>query len=192
MKKITKKWRLERAREIIDRNQIDVPFNESDLIEFSMVVQQDIEGAVRRVNPQFPHTDPRHLHTLIDGQWCARSWRKMIEQTHTPESEAKRVMRFLVRDDLTDFMSSVEPKECANCSTTDTLTVDHVSPPFSAIADEFIAERGLPTVVDNPCANMITKRFDDEGMEADWIHFHAERAVYQILCRSCNASKGNR
>lgn len=192
MKKVTKKWRLEKAREIIDRNKMDVPFGELDLLEFSQVVQQDIDGAVRRVNPQFPNTDPRHLHTLIGGVWDARSWRKMIEQTQTPESEAKRVMRFLVRDDLLDFMSAVEPKECAKCGAVDDLTVDHVAPPFSAIAEEFIAQNGLPDIVDNPCANMVVKCFLNEELEADWVQFHAERAVYQVLCRSCNASKGNR
>lgn len=191
MKKATKKWRLEKAREIIDRNKMDVPFSEPDLIEFSMVVEQEVEGAIRRVNPQFP-TDPRHLHTLIDGVWEARSWRKMIEQTHTPESEAKRVMRFLVRNDISDFMSCAEPKECWQCETIHDLTVDHVAPPFNAIADEFIYTYGLPEIVDNPCANMVVKKFHSDDLEEKWVQFHAERAVYQILCRSCNASKGAR
>ena len=177
MKKRTKKWRIEKAREIIDRNHIDVPFPVEDLIDFSDVVELCVDGAIRKVNPQFP-SDPRHLHTLIDGKWEA------------PESEVKRVMRFLIRDDLADFMSCIEPKECAYCGAVYDLTVDHVDPPFNHIAKSFMKIHGLPEVVDNPDTGMVTKCFADFNIEAQWIAYHAENACYQVLCRSCNARKG--
>ena len=190
--KITKKWRTEKAREIIDRNVFDVPFPEWDLREFCDVTTMDIDSAVRRVNPQFPHTDPRHLHVLRDGLWAAESWKKAIQQTHTPESEAKRVMRFLVRDDMQDFKEAMQPLECEYCGAIDDLTVDHVSPPFDVIANDFIALYGTPEVTDNPQTDKVVKVFSDADLEAGWVSFHASRAMYQILCRSCNASKGRK
>lgn len=189
--RVTKKSRIEACRKLIDKNKIDVYFSDEDTEELAAVLQHDVTGAVRRINPQFPN-DPRHLHTLIDGVWEGRSWRKMIEQNATPESEAKRVMRHLISSDLREFMSEMDPAFCINCLSDDDLTVDHVKPPFSAIADEFIKLHGLPEIEDNQNPKMVTKQFKDFNLEAKWVHFHAENATYQILCRSCNASKGNR
>ena len=189
--KITKKSRLEACRNLIDKNQIDVYFNDSDTEQLAEILQHDIAGAIRRKNPQFP-SDPRHLHTLIDGVWDGRSWRKMIEQTATPESEAKRVMRHLISQDMREFMDSMDHPFCLNCFVDENLTVDHVKPPFSEIANEFIKEHGLPEIQDNPDPNTVVKQFADFDMEAKWVHFHSENAAYQILCRSCNASKGNK
>lgn len=191
MKKITKKYRLEKAREIIDRNAIDVPFNSYDVECFSIVCDKEIDGAVRRINPQFPHSDPRHLHTLIDGVWEARSWRKWINPL-SPEQEVKRVMRFSVSEDMRDFMSSCYPQECEICGSVDDLTVDHVSPPFDDIANNFISESGIPEIVGPRDTSRVINEFADIDAEASWIAYHASSATYQILCRSCNASKGKK
>jgi len=190
MKKATKKWRIEKAREIIDRNKIDVLFPDEDVYEFSEVCQVEIQAAVRKINPQFK-SDPRHLHTLIDGVWDARSWRKFITSL-TPEQECKRVMRHVVWDDMRDFLSSVSPKQCQFCKSEYDITVDHVSPPFDEIANDFIAEFGLPKVIGSPDPSIVVNIFEDGEAEYQWAQFHAERAVYQLLCRSCNASKGKR
>ena len=190
MGKITKKWRTEKAREIIDRNVIGVHFCEYDLEEFSEVCQVEIDGAVRMINPQF-YSDPRHLHTLIDGEWDARSWRKFITAL-TPEQEAKRVMRNAVWSDLKDFREAMEPSECAICETEENLTTDHVAPPFDDIALDFFSCYGVPKVVGHSDKSIVVNIFEDGQLEGKWIHFHAERAVYQILCRSCNVRKGKR
>jgi hypothetical protein len=188
--KITKKWRMEKAREIIDRNFMHVPFGFDDLTEFSFVCGHEITGAVRKINPEFPN-DHRHLHTEIDGVWAARSWRKLI----TPLSElqrAKTIMRAVIRTDIREYMESAEPQECAQCESVDDLTVDHVAPPFDYIAAAFIEENGIPEIhiPENPFN--IIDRFECPDLEAKWIAFHASMACYQILCRSCNASKGKR
>ena len=187
----TKKWRKEKAREIIDRNALDVPFSEADLREFADVTGSDIEGAVWTDNPQFP-SDPRHVCVLIDGKWRAWSWNKAIDQNVTPESEAKRVMRFIVREDMKEFKESVKPLECANCGATDNPTVDHANEPFDNIANAFMQQYGVPEIVESDDPNRVIKMFKDMNMEAAWIAFHASIAEYQILCRSCNASKGKR
>lgn len=38
------------------------------------------------------------------------------------------------------------------------------------------------------CGDLIA----DIDLEAHWIAFHAARATYQLLCRSCNSRKGAR
>lgn len=189
-KRITKKWRKEQAQLIIDRNVLEVPFSSADASEFSEVCQHDIEGAVRKVNPQFP-SDPRHLHMLVDDQWQPYSWNKLISAL-TPEQEVKRVMRFAIRDDLADFRMSVDPQACEQCGSTEYLTTDHMLEPFDNIANDFIAESGLPKICKSPCANMVVSIFADMNQEADFIAYHASRATYQLLCRSCNSRKGKR
>lgn len=187
--RMTKKYKTERVREIIDSYDLHEHFNSDDLKELSMLLDNQIDGAYRAINPQFPNTDPRHLFTLIDGEWLARSWHKMITPS-TPKSEAVKVMRHLISSDLSEFKYAFDGRECANCGTTERITVDHVDPTFLEISNDFISKFGLPEVIDNPCTSMVTKCFKDFDLEAKWVHFHAERAVYQLLCVSCNASKG--
>lgn len=189
-KRITKKWRMEMARLIIDRNFIDQPFPASDVFDFAEICQQPITGAIRKINPQYP-SDPRHLHTEIDGQWAARSWREFIMPS-SPKVRAKKAMRHVVVEDMRDFLSSVTPAECAMCGTDNDLTVDHVAPPFDDIANAFIEERGIPSIVDSSNPNIVVNMFESMDEEAYWIAFHAARASYQVLCRSCNSSKGKR
>ena len=187
MKKPTKKAREQTVREIIDRNILDVPFSTEDTAHLADACQHDIAGAVRRVNPQFP-SDTRHLHMLEDGVWAAKSWRKLIYPINK-EQQAKRVMRHCIIHDLMDYMDAADDKRCANCESLDDLTVDHVAPPFDDIANEFILFYGIPETVDPPVGQVVNV-FADINMEASWIAYHAANACYQILCRSCNASKG--
>lgn len=187
--KQTKKARIERTREIIDRNQVGIPFNHVDLLALQSETRYMMEAAKRMINPQFPG-DPRHLHIIEEGEtdWIAWSWKKAIEGSN-PVIEAKRVMRFCVAADLAEFRYSIDDPFCAHCGTDQHLTVDHVDPPFDDIANEFIEQHGLPEIVD-PAPGQVVNQFASIDLEAAWIQHHAERSVYQILCRSCNSSKG--
>jgi hypothetical protein len=190
MKKPTKKWRYEKAREIIDRNRLNHPFNNQDLIDFSTICEKTITGAVRKINPQFP-SDPRHLHTEVDGKWAARSWKKWI-YPESPEATAKKAMRDCVREDLRDFLSCVDPQECVTCGSTNDLTVDHVFPPFDDIANKFINDFGLPKIIESTNHDIVFHEFESIDLEASWIAFHASMSCYQVLCRSCNSRKGKK
>ena len=185
----TKKWRMEKAREIIDRNKFHVSFSAADLREFADIIGVDIQDAVREPDPQFPY-NTRHVLFLINGKWVAMSWRKRIQENSTPESEAKYVMRFTVSRDMAEFKRSAKPPECAYCGATDDITVDHVGVPFDDIAVAFMREHGVPDVVDSTEEGRIVKMFRDPDIEKRWTEFHTSMARYQILCRSCNASKG--
>lgn len=184
---LTKKARKERARALIDANLIDVPFSQQDTVLMNGLLGVEFDGYVRRHNFDFP-TDPRHLHALAGGQWKSFSWNKAISPINETQN-AKRVMREIVREDMRDFLSTQEPA-CAHCGADDDLTVDH-TPPFDEIANEFIAQFGIPEIVATTCGGANT--FADDNMVDEWIPFHASRVSYlQVLCRSCNSSKGKR
>jgi 5-methylcytosine-specific restriction endonuclease McrA len=188
--KRTKKLREQLVRELIDRNTLNVPFSSEDVSYLASLCEQPITGAVRRVNPQFPG-DPRHLHTEISGEWAARSWRKFIYPLNETQ-QAKRIMRAVIAEDMRDYASCAYPSECASCGSLDDLTVDHVAPPFDSIAADFIAENGIPKIEQPKDKTKILNRFDCIDLEAKWIAYHAQRACYQLLCRSCNSRKGKR
>jgi len=77
----------------------------------------------------------------------------------------------------------VAKKLCASCGATDRLTVDHKSVSFSRIASKFIAEHGMPRLVN--VGNGWQLRDDRQFLE-----FHDALADYQVLCVSCNSKKG--
>lgn len=188
------------AREIIDRYAIGVPFSEGDLRELADLTDTELRYAVRQKNPMFPG-DRRHLHVIAydwlePQQW---SWRSALQIAHSRDPEEARAnrerqkvmfaLRFAVKSDMDDFRSACIPAECAVCGAIDDLTTDHVTPPFVAIAREFLKIHPvieLRTV--QGCGDLIAS----PDIEAEWIAFHAARAVYQLLCRSCNSSKGAR
>ena len=188
MKKVTKKSRIEAARCIIDRNVTFVPFSGEDLAEFSLACGVTIEGAERRPNPKFPK-DPRHLYMKMNGEdWKAISWKKLIEGWDQ-KADVKKVMREAVSIDLWNFKKGLE-LICERCGSTEHPSVDHVDPPFDWIAEQFIKANGLPAIDD--AADGVGNVFADYAVEVSWIKFHTTHAKYQILCRSCNSSKGKR
>lgn len=185
--KLSKDKRIGIVREIIDRNKIDVPFSEEDLKEFCDACYYHVDGVVRRINPQFA-MENRHLHMLIDNKWQPKSWRKLISPL-SADQEVKRVMRNAVWKEMKDFFNSVEVKICEFCDSTENLTVDHIAPPFSYIADEFIDLFGTPEVTSPPRGEVVWVFVSDDERK-NWVEFHSIFAEYQILCRSCNARKG--
>lgn len=190
MKPLTKKARIEQARVIIDRNVLDVPFTAEDLEEFIEVTGMgQVTGAVRRLNPTYPNADPRHVRFILDGVETAVSWRKAIEGKN-PKSDLQRALRVAIAPCLREFKDAMEGQDCNHCGSTEYLQVDHVYPPFQEILEAFIAHKGEDIELKNE-ANGIGWVIADIDVEAEWVAFHASRAEYQILCRSCNASKGN-
>lgn len=190
MKKTSIKSRIKRASEIIDRNKMFSRFCQDDVKEFAEICQAPITGAMKVYCSQFPN-NTRHLSIEIDGAWSEKSWRKLISPI-TANQKAKKVMRDIVSDEMRDYMASAEPKVCAYCGTIENLTVDHVYPPFTSIASDFIKENGVPKIEKGKDCFGPINRFADMNLEANWIEYHSARAVYQILCGPCNSAKGAR
>jgi 5-methylcytosine-specific restriction endonuclease McrA len=194
MTKMTKKARIERAREIIDRNELGIPFNDQDLLDFSAITGCELRYARRCIDPNYL-TNYRHIEVLAYDWEEPRgwSWRKAIQigQQDIESHERARItqaMRDAVRLQVSDFLESAD-KSCEVCATTDSLTVDHVWPPFSKIMDGYINEFGKPEVVENNGSGF---KFANKFEEFCWQDFHQSKAKLAILCRSCNSKKGAR
>ena len=186
--RITKKARIEACRELIDRNHIDIPFPRECLDEFKRLTGFDfIEGAIRRKNLEYP-SDPRHVHILVSGVELDKSWKKQITGRDLV-SDQKKAMRKSVASDMAEFMSGYEGG-CEFCGSFFYLSVDHDAPPFDDIANAFLEENPDIVIARRGCGG--GKLIADPSIEAMWVAFHAARATYQILCRSCNSSKGKR
>lgn len=198
--RVTLLSKLERVRRIIDRYPLGEKFSESDMSDLADLSDTELRSVVRVENPTFPN-DQRHLHViaydwLVAQQW---SWRTAVQIAHSRDPEEARAnrarqklmfaLRFAAKPDMDDFRDAQFPSECAGCGSQRDLTTDHVKPPFIAIATEFLnlcPSFELRTV--QGCGDLIASK----SIEADWIAFHASRAIYQLLCRSCNSSKGAR
>lgn len=190
---------MERARSLIDRNEIDVPFPPEDLAEFSEITGTDLRYAIRKINPLW-RKDTRHIHVIAydwtsPGEW---SWRKAITYRDRDPVEADRArlrfnvlaaLRHSIRGDLQDFRDGAEPRHCWSCGQPDDLTADHHIRSFISIAEEFLDLCGTPELRPLPGSTDVIADIDTE---ATWIAFHAARASYQLLCRSCNSKKGAR
>jgi hypothetical protein len=181
---LTKKLRKAFVRALIDSQTISKPFSKSDLAVFKCLVGVDASSVVKVPNPEYPQ-DTRHIK--VDGE--SLSWVRAIDETDELV-HLKKVMRNIIAPDLCDFLSAVEPSECACCGATEDLTADHADSPFDEIAVGFIDAKG--PIALTPKTSGVGHRFTDMQLEAEWIAYHAANAVYQVLCRSCNASKGKR
>lgn len=181
---LSKKLRKAFTRVLIDSQVVGKPFSRGDMAAFRWLTGIDADSAVKTPNPEYPF-DSRHVY--VDGR--SLSWNRAIEG-YDDHQKLKRTMRSIIRQDLRDFLSAVEPQECSHCGAVDDLTADHADVPFDAIASDFISKYG-PIAVEHK-ANGVGDRFSDAGLEASWIAYHAANATYQVLCRSCNASKGKR
>jgi hypothetical protein len=100
-----------------------------------------------------------------------------------------QALRTAVQPDLDDFRAATTAQRCARCDAVDDLTTDHVFPSFDAIATDFLSHL---RPVQLQAVSGGSEILADPALEAEWIVFHARRAVYQLLCRRCNSEKGSR
>ena len=190
-KSIAKKFRKEIVRAIVDRCAIGAEFPALDLHEFNAMCGTNWEAAKHMRNPEHP-SDPRHVHVLKDGIWKQFSWNKAISPI-TDWTELCRAMRALADGIAKEYLAETSETDCAHADRggcNGPLQADHCGVPFDDIAKAFVAEFGMPELVDGPPGG--GRVFKDEDLEANWIGFHAQRVVYQLLCRTHNASKGKR
>lgn len=185
---LTKKFIRDTVRSIIDSNALYVPFAPPDVDKMNELLGTNYQGFVRKKNPVYP-SDPRHLYWISDGASESFSWLNCITAI-TPEQRIKKAMRESVRPDTDEFKWGFDPQECVLCGASEHLQTDHVDPSFERIANEFMKLHKDIALVDG--IGGVGEVFEDMNIEAEWIAFHAQRAVYQLLCRSCNASKGSR
>lgn len=183
---MSKKDRKMRCSQIITSYDVDVFFAPFDVDELNKLLGSQFKNAMRRINQTYKN-DPAHLWVLYDvGDWMPVSWNNLI----SPKSDRQKrhkAMRFAIQCDMDDLRDTLGA-ECETCGSHEYLQVDHLAPPFMQIADEFIAKYGEFEIINNDDgAGWV---FHNQDLEAKWVAFHASRATFQVLCRSCNAAKG--
>lgn len=175
---------------VIDNNAIGVPMAGQDLAWFRLLYGDRIKAACRMVNPEYP-SDPRHVQVIPRGRadYEPWSWNKAISAV-SDRHELHAVMRKAVEPDRDEAAEAIEDV-CEQCGATDDIQMDHLDPPFVEMADAWLAQfEPPPSLIDGPSG--IGRQFENVDVEADWIKYHAERVIWQKLCRSCNARKGAR
>lgn len=194
MMALTKKARIERAREIIDRNDYGIPFNDEDLALFSTITGCELRYACRRIDPNYP-TNDRHVEVLAYDWQEPRgwSWRKAIQIGQQDlgrhmRARLTQAMRTAIGEQIVEFAVNAE-KCCDSCATTESLTVDHVWPPFLHIMDGYLNDFGAPQIEEDQGSGF---KFIDDFEERRWQDYHQNAAKLGILCRSCNSKKGAR
>lgn len=191
MKKVTQKARFEMARSAIDATPLGCHFDMVSLAILNEACGTQWPDAKHMENPDHP-TDPRHVHVLdVDG-WRSWSWVKAI-RPRKQTAIVKEAMRAEIEEDIKDFAAIAYDHPCAwahkgDCS--GPMQTDHADMAFDDIANEFIAIN--PEIELHEIGIGSAKRIKDPDIAAAWITFHAQRAVYQRMCRRHNASKGKK
>lgn len=186
---MTKKERKERIRALIDRQHKYRVWNSADTDSMNALTGWTHSQYKWIDNPQFPG-DPRCIAVSDDGKtWEVRSWNKAVDG-HNARQDLQDAMRDAVREDMREHMRNAL-QVCIECLDTRDLCVDHKDPPFISIANEYInAHQDLDSTLQNASTGAGWRMH--EHATARWRAFHAQRASYQILCRSCNSRKGAR
>lgn len=186
------KSKMAALRGLIDSVPLGSAFDLAQLARLNALTGWGALAAVHARNPTHPR-DPRHVRVRLveGGPLVARSWRKAV----APVDDSGRLLaacRFAVSDQMHDWLRG-RHKACAECESERDPTVDHVGDPFVDLVREWTAGR-------DP-SELMRQRTDAEANSGagalllpahwrDWRRYHAERARYQVLCRSCNARKG--
>lgn len=195
----TKTAAFAEVRELIDRFSTGEIWPDDARQRLSDITNVDLRYVMKKENPEFP-SDNRHIHVIAydwtsPAQW---SWRKAIDAAYAKDSERYQlekqfqknlaVLRIAVREHMRAYRDQCDEQICANqsCRTIYDITVDHAGEPFISIASDFLKIRNIETYQKDGIGDVMA----DATVEAEWVEFHGKRAVYQLLCRSCNSSKG--
>jgi hypothetical protein len=175
-----------RAESIIDHYSIGETFSDKHLKEFEQLTGVSFEW-IRRVR-QPRYAEARHLECCCP-EWDhtgSFSWQKAIRQLSDDKYEdiiITETMREALRFYQKDWLSK-QLKICTFCGSTDNPQADHKDTPFLEIQKSFIEKSGKPVLLKDETVGW---KLENEQL---WLEHHNKLANYQVLCRSCNASKG--
>jgi 5-methylcytosine-specific restriction endonuclease McrA len=187
MSSITKAALKAATRAVIDGCPLGKVMNESQTEWMCRNLNVEYRFFRHVENPTFPN-DPRYLEVSQNGiAWTSFSWNKAIDRPDAKQQALSAMRRAVWNGTRLDYKKEVE-MYCVECNATDDLCVDHKDQPFIEIATLYIAEHGLPELADGlPGEGNIIASKD---VRERWIQYHDRIANFQILCRSCNSSKG--
>lgn len=183
MNKQEKKAALQR---LIDSQSRDVLFTEDAVEEMNELTGWSFKAYRKIKNPKYPG-DPRCVQVSSDGaSFEVQSWSKSVSGANHDKAALNAALRRAVASRLPVINCS-----CEACGAEDDLTIDHKSTPFIDIAKSFeeLHPDGIALINSSDGGGW---RIESDDVYLAWIAFHADSADYQVLCRSCNASKGAR
>jgi hypothetical protein len=134
-----------------------------------------------------------------DGSCIDFSWRLCCgknKNASTYNYNLTFAMRNAVKEYTIGYKQSHELK-CEVCLITNLeysqYHVDHKTTPFSLIVEQFLQVNKCNNISFNDCYLSHSAEFkQDEPIKNKWIEYHNQVADYQILCASCNSSKGTK
>lgn len=106
----------------------------------------------------------------------------------------KSAFRTAINTQTSHYYLSCNKKYCTNCLSTSNLEVDHKNVPFQQIWDEFILNNNIN--ITNIAITKSTDKKDfryylvDSQLNNEWYEYHKNKAQLQLLCQTCNNSKG--
>jgi hypothetical protein len=182
---MNKTQRLEKIRSILDCYTFETVFAPDDTEAINTLTGWTFSHFKKVINPRTPN-ETRCLAVSNDGaNYEVWSWRKAV----TPVNNKTLALRSAIQHQLDAFLKESAPI-CISCGSTKDLTTDHRNVPFSVLATTFLLNNPyLEILNDNSGTGWVIK---DKSMLELWQNFHKEQATYQILCRSCNATKGTK
>jgi hypothetical protein len=186
MIKDTKLARKKIMAEFLDSIPLDRDFTEEEVSIVNAITGWHYRRYQKRNTPP-PNFSTRNIWVIDRRDF--KSWNKAIDAK--PEhikrrQDVKQACRAALRplmDELRQYAI-----ECERCKSTKFLQVDHKSIPFNTIFEEWFEQN--PNVDTGTGHNQIGHNLINLQDLNSWLDYHNQRADYQILCRSCNASKG--
>jgi hypothetical protein len=130
--------------------------------------------------------------TEIDISWKNAASSKWVE----PADNLTNAMRVAISPDISKFRS-ISKIECNECGVMDegvTFHVDHVSPSFKDLHDNFLKNNKLqlPTQFDDDEFFRAKFKKTDSEFTKKWLTYHRNNCELQILCMPCNCRKGSK
>jgi hypothetical protein len=144
------------------------------------------------------------IHAIIvyvDGENDAFSWRKCITaiQVNSEDRQRQRLIQAMREAISPDTMAFKRDSNqcCVLCQSTHNLHTDHSTISFKTISTDFLMNCvansiTIPKTFDCDNTSRCIFRQDDAAFTKQWYDYHKSKAVYQILCQTCNCKKGDK
>jgi 5-methylcytosine-specific restriction endonuclease McrA len=188
MIKDTKVNRKKIMGEFLDSIPLNQDFSDKEVAIVNAITGWNYKAYQKRLTPP-PNASTRNIWVKDTKDF--KSWNKAIDakpidaKRRQDVAQACRAAIVPLLNDIRQFAT-----ECEYCGNTDNLQVDHKTTPFSSMFEEWFEQN--PNVDTGTGLKQIGHNLIKPEEFDSWIEYHDARADYQILCRSCNASKGKK
>jgi len=188
MIKDTKANRKKIMGEFLDSILLNKDFTKEEVAIVNAITGWTYKSYQKRLTPP-PNSSTRNIWVKDTEDF--KSWNKAIDAKPIDAKRRQDVAQ-ACRAAIAPLMNEIRQfaEECEQCQTTDNLQVDHKTIPFNTLFEQWFEQN--PNVDTGTGLKQIGHNLIKPEEFDSWIEYHDARADYQILCRSCNASKGKK